>query len=176
MAFHAGSTGSNPVRGIRDFRDSGAATPTKPPHSGHRSRVASWVWTLGLCVLLLVAWGMYEPRPADASYRPAPPRIVTAAHTRMAPAPATAARFAWVICRVWPRQSCTAALNVAWCESSLRPWARNGQYVGLFQMGSSERARFGHHRRNPWVQARAALRYYWLSGWSPWQCRPGTWA
>jgi len=63
------------------------------------------------------------------------------------------------------------ALGVAWCESRFRTWARNGQYLGLFQMGSSERARFGHGD-TALEQARAAKRYYDLSGWSPWQCLP----
>lgn len=63
------------------------------------------------------------------------------------------------------------ALRVAWCESRFRPWARNGQYQGVFQMGSSERARFGHGR-SALQQARAAHRYFRLAGWRPWQCMP----
>jgi len=63
------------------------------------------------------------------------------------------------------------ALVVAWCESRFRTWARNGQYLGLFQMGSSERARFGHGD-TALAQARAAKRYFDVSGWSPWQCLP----
>lgn len=63
------------------------------------------------------------------------------------------------------------AVRVARCESGLRPWARNGQYLGMFQMGSSERRRFGHGT-NAWQQARAAYRYYRLAGWRPWQCKP----
>ena len=64
------------------------------------------------------------------------------------------------------------AISVAWCESRLTTTAQNGQYLGLFQMGSSERRLFGHgesaHR-----QALAAHRYFVLSGrdWSPWSCR-----
>lgn len=66
------------------------------------------------------------------------------------------------------------ALAVAWCESRLYVYARNGQYFGLFQMGSYARSRYGHS----WTalgQARSAYRYFVDSGrdWSPWQCRPG---
>jgi hypothetical protein len=75
------------------------------------------------------------------------------------------------ICAVFGRY-CRQAINVAWCESRLTTTAQNGQYLGLFQMGSSERRLFGHgmtaHR-----QAIAAHRYFVLSGrdWSPWGCR-----
>lgn len=72
-----------------------------------------------------------------------------------------------------------AAVVVAKCEASSyywwklnRPtWARNGQYRGMFQMGESERARFGHGP-DPWSQARAAHAYWSISGWYPWQCLP----
>ena len=65
------------------------------------------------------------------------------------------------------------ALRVAYCESHYNVWARNGQYLGLFQMGSYARSRFGH-TWDPWGQARAAYRYFVLAGrdWSPWACRP----
>jgi hypothetical protein len=73
-----------------------------------------------------------------------------------------------VICRVFGSY-CREALTVARCESNLQTWARNGQYLGLFQMGSYERRLFGHGP-NARQQARAALRYFVRSGrdWSPW--------
>ncbi len=83
----------------------------------------------------------------------------------------TPAKRAWIIHRVFG-SSGAAAVRVAMCESGLRPWARNGQYRGMFQMGSSERARFGHDDRNAWVQSRAARRYFLIAGWSPWACKP----
>ena len=49
---------------------------------------------------------------------------------------------------------CQEAVAVAWCESRLRPTAQNGQYLGLFQMGSYERQLFGHGS----VRARAGGR------------------
>ena len=65
------------------------------------------------------------------------------------------------------------AVRVAWCESRLEVWAQNGQYLGLFQMGSHERATYGHGP-DAWSQARAAWRYFKATGcdWSPWSCRP----
>lgn len=70
---------------------------------------------------------------------------------------------------------CSQALAVADCETggTFSTSARNGQYLGLFQMGERERATYG----NAWDalgQARAAYRYFVASGrdWSPWECRP----
>ena len=67
---------------------------------------------------------------------------------------------------------CEEAVSVAWCESRLRPTAQNGQYLGLFQMGSYERRLFGHGS-SAREQAVAAHRYFVRSGrdWSPWSCR-----
>ena len=67
---------------------------------------------------------------------------------------------------------CEAAVAVAWCESRLSPTAENGQYRGLFQMGSYERSLFGHGS-TAHDQSVAAHRYFVRSGrdWSPWACR-----
>lgn len=64
------------------------------------------------------------------------------------------------------------AIRVASCESGLSIWARNGQYLGLFQHGEYARARYGF-AWNAWAQTRAAYRYFVDSGrdWSPWSCR-----
>jgi hypothetical protein len=77
-----------------------------------------------------------------------------------------------VICRVFG-EYCKDAVAVARCESRLQIWARNGQYLGLFQLGASERVLFGHGE-SAVEQARAALRYFVASGrdWSPWSCKP----
>ena len=76
------------------------------------------------------------------------------------------------ICQVF-RRYCGDAVDVAWCESRLRPTAQNGQYLGLFQMGYTARRRFGHGH-TPRAQAIAAHRYFVYSGrdWSPWSCKP----
>lgn len=70
---------------------------------------------------------------------------------------------------------CGEAVAVAWCESRLTTTAANGQYRGLFQMGSYERGLFGHGD-TAHEQALAAHRYFVLSGrdWSPWGCRWAT--
>jgi len=77
-----------------------------------------------------------------------------------------------VVCHVFGPY-CGPALRVAWCESRFDVWARNGQYLALFQMGTRERARYGDGLCL-WNQARAALRYFRASGsdWSPWTCKP----
>lgn len=64
-----------------------------------------------------------------------------------------------------------AALRVAACESGYNTRARNGQYLGIFQMGANERARFGH-ATHALGQARAARRYFNVAGWGPWSCHP----
>ena len=65
------------------------------------------------------------------------------------------------------------AETVARCESGFSVYARNGQYLGLFQMGSYARSRYGHSW-TAWGQARAASRYFRASGysWGPWACKP----
>jgi hypothetical protein len=79
------------------------------------------------------------------------------------------------ICAVFQRH-CRQAVAVAWCESRLDTSARNGQYLGLFQMGWYERRLFGHGP-SAFAQSRAAHRYFVRSGrdWSPWGCKPWYW-
>lgn len=76
-----------------------------------------------------------------------------------------------VICDVFGDRYCAEALRVSWCESRFHTTARNGQYLGLFQMGSSERRRYGHGQ-SARAQSIAAHRYFVASGkdWSPWSC------
>jgi hypothetical protein len=77
-----------------------------------------------------------------------------------------------VICRVFGSY-CRAALAVSRCESGLRTTAQNGQYLGLFQMGTTERRLFGHGP-SALQQAKAAHKYFVASGhgWGPWSCKP----
>lgn len=67
------------------------------------------------------------------------------------------------------------AIRVVRCETggTFSVYARNGQYLGLFQMGEYARGRYGHS----WTalgQARAAFRYFAESGyrWTAWSCKP----
>ena len=89
------------------------------------------------------------------------------AHRRAAASPKAA------ICDIFGRY-CRQAVAVAWCESRLTTTAQNGQYLGLFHMGSSERRLFGHGSTAR-AQAEAAHAYFVRSGrdWSPWSCKPG---
>jgi hypothetical protein len=84
------------------------------------------------------------------------------------------ARAKPIICKVFGSY-CSEALDVSWCESKWYVWAVNphGDYRGLFQMGRSERAKYGHGP-GAWAQSRAAYRYFVDSGrdWSPWSCQP----
>jgi hypothetical protein len=65
------------------------------------------------------------------------------------------------------------AVRVASCESGWNTQATNGQYYGLFQMGTAERAVYGDGN-SALEQAKAAYRYFVASGsdWSPWTCKP----
>ena len=76
------------------------------------------------------------------------------------------------ICQVFGSY-CREALAVSRCESGLRTDAQNGQYLGLFQMGSNERRLYGHGP-TALEQAQAAHRYFVASGrgWGPWSCKP----
>jgi len=68
------------------------------------------------------------------------------------------------------KQNCATAMRIVKCETggTYTPWSANGQYLGIFQMGSSERARYGHGN-NVWAQAKAAYAYYRdAGGFGPW--------
>lgn len=86
-----------------------------------------------------------------------------------------ARHIAHVIHRVFKRD-CRAheAQKVVSWETDFRVRVCNGQYCGAFQMGSSERATYGHGSTIK-PQSRAARRYFHASGrdWSPWTYRPG---
>ena len=78
------------------------------------------------------------------------------------------------ICHIFGNY-CSEALAVSGCETgdTYDTKASNGQYLGLFQMGSSERSIYGHGK-TALAQAIAAFRYFVASGrdWSPWSCQP----
>ncbi len=70
---------------------------------------------------------------------------------------------------------CSQALRVSGCETghTYHIHAQNGQYLGLFQMGSYARSTYGHGY-TALEQSRAAYAYFVNSGrdWSPWSCKP----
>lgn len=60
--------------------------------------------------------------------------------------------------------------RVAWCESRLDPFARNGRYVGLLQLGW---APFGMDPYDPIANAlSAALTVRRDGSWRQWTCKP----
>jgi hypothetical protein len=67
---------------------------------------------------------------------------------------------------------------VSYCEARWQPIARNGQHLGLFQLGAGFRARSpffavaGLDPYSPYVNALAAARVVARDGWREWQCRP----
>lgn len=73
-----------------------------------------------------------------------------------------------------PCEDGNVAQRIAWCESRYNRFAQNGQFLGLFQMGSRERSMFGHGP-TAWDQAAAANRYQNTSGWSPWYASSACW-
>jgi len=65
--------------------------------------------------------------------------------------------------------NCAIAMRIVKCETggTYTPWSANGQYLGIFQMGSRERRVYGHGN-NVWAQARAAYAYFRDAGFGPW--------
>ena len=103
--------------------------------------------------------------------------VVVLCGTFAAPAFAGTRHVKHIIRQVWgPDWREAQALSIASCESGFRTHARNGQYLGIFQMGRSERHTFNPNHpytRSALRQARGAHRYFVASGrdWSPWGCR-----
>jgi hypothetical protein len=134
------------------------------------------------------AWLLSDPRFAESAERQLRLHTLSLARTERKAAAAEialarrararrlaaldAAEPTKVICLVFGRY-CREALAVSRCESRFSTNAQNGQYLGLFQMGSNERRLFGHGP-SALEQARAAHRYFVASGrdWSPWSCKP----
>lgn len=79
-------------------------------------------------------------------------------------------RFRQALVREFGAHWIEAAI-VSYGEGSWHSWATNGQYLGTFQMGSSERDLYGHGATLV-DQVVAAARYWRRDGWSPWDCRP----
>lgn len=146
-------TDTRPINGFDDSQ--------KPRRSVDSGRALDkWIWrTLAVTILALIIGLLVAPAPqAHASASVAGCRALTKPLERRS----------CIIRRVFGDEGRTA-VRVAWCESRLDPNARNGQYLGTFQMGERERARFGHGRTTL-AQARAAKRYHDLAGWHPWSC------
>jgi len=68
--------------------------------------------------------------------------------------------------------------STAWCESTHRPHAKNGQYLGIMQLGTGFRAasryfRAGLDPHSPYANIMAAAEVIQVQGYRQWQCRPG---
>lgn len=64
---------------------------------------------------------------------------------------------------------------VARCESTFRPWARNGRYVGLFQFGASAWRQSSYtvlSRTDPYANALAHAEIVSDEGYGQWECKP----
>jgi len=126
---------------------------------------------IGITIIsTILLYATVAPRNSVAAYKPAPTHLVKAATQKHRPTNKLARR-AWIICKYWPKNQCKNALNVAWCESTFDTKAKNGQYLGIFQMGKHERATFGHGK-TVYHQAAAAKKYYQIAAWHPWECKP----
>jgi hypothetical protein len=90
--------------------------------------------------------------------------------------PGTAPRLEEWIAATWPVELVDEAISVAWCESTGKPTASNGQYRGLFQMGRREWARYGNGKSayDPIANSKGAYLLYLDRGWRPWECQPVT--
>ncbi len=104
--------------------------------------------------------------------------LATTQPAHAAPRRGTPAYRAAVVCIVFGPKHCSAAVQVARCESGFNTAARNGQYRGLFQVSAAWRRRFSRlWGSGAWAQARHARAVFVSGGysWHPWECRPGRW-
>ena len=63
-------------------------------------------------------------------------------------------------------------IAIAKCESGFREEARNGQYLGIYQMGKHEFATYGTgDPLNARDNVRAAIKLYLRRSFAPWQCK-----
>ena len=102
---------------------------------------------------------------------------VSNANTKM-----TKKAIIWAFCgkHYKPCELGRQAVAVSGCETgyTYSIWSKNGQYLGLFQMGTKERERWGFGN-DPWEQALNAFKMFkWTSThepgdpWHRWSCRP----
>lgn len=99
--------------------------------------------------------------------------ILTARHPYPADRPAPVGER--IVKEVFPPELWKWALDVAWCESTMKGDARNGRFRGMYQLGPRE---WRAHRPRPDANifdrrdnALAALSLYRSRGAKPWVCR-----
>ena len=179
-AFHAGSTGSNPVRGTTDSHvDSTAFRGERHGGSAHASPTLTARQALrGLLAVALIFALSAVARPAQAmTIHPDPSCRATHLSARKA-----------IKC-YWPATSRATALRVAECESTasapepiarrreLGRWARNGTHLGIFQLGNPERRTHGQYTQGDSArrQVKSALSLYHDRRWNPWTASQRCW-
>jgi len=116
-----------------------------------------------------------EPTPEPVFIGAAPePAVIGAAEPL--PPPPQGDIGAWLTAAGWPLELQGEASAVAWCESRHSPEARNGAYLGLFQLWDGWFRYAGLDAAqwaDPVVNATAALAAYRYSdGWAQWTCQP----
>lgn len=133
-------------------------------------------WTsppVGTPVSLTVpSQGLYRGRPASywaSRYRFRTAQLQQARralHDRWEPTVTYALRLASAVFGVsyWELRS------VAWCESKHNPYATNGRYKGIFQLGWSP---FGLSPFDPVASALSTAATVKREGWGRWECKPG---
>lgn len=135
---------------------------------GHRPR-RSWLILVAIAAAIALMFVALDDARACGSVPPPSP-------AKLAELPTEYPHFYRAL-RVHFKAHWREAAIVSWKEGSWHWWARNGQFLGTFQMGSSERARFGHGDTLV-EQVAAAARYFWQSyrerglRWVPWECKP----
>ena len=148
--------GTNKVPSVRD---DGHGDPLR----------ASWLWIAIVALALLLAGSVTEHAEAQTATKFCKRSTLTP--------------YQAINC-TWPLHLRVAAKRVAECEStasapehtarrrSLGRWARNGSYLGVFQIGPAERAAHGKYSvGSPAVaQTRSAYSLYRDRGWQPWSC------
>ena len=109
-----------------------------------------WLIRLALAALLVGAFIIVEQARARPSV---PPDVFVAVRAHWQERPDRVKAFDVIACETGGHYNTTA---------------ENGQFLGLFQMGSWARARYGHGR-SARAQARAAYLYWRQSGWAGWE-------
>lgn len=180
-AFHAGSTGSNPVRGTARkarsevvFLTAGLSRRTETAHGMPTRHPGTWLRTILAVGIVFVLGGLNAELTHAATLHP----VVSCRAPNLTPTKA-------IDC-YWPRSSRATAHRVAECESTasaservaqrrrLGRWAADyatGTHWGIFQLGGAERKAHGRYVLGSpaRVQVRSAVSLFDDRGWVPWE-------
>ncbi len=167
-----------------DARHFASQSPLQSPHRDESTSVDPGSLTLSIAaILLVIALAIWATPTGTSEAASAPAPAITSPCRSASITPIEA-----INC-TWPRSSRATARRVAECESTasaneriararnLGRWARNGKYVGVFQLGPNERADHGWYRRgaSARIQVASALSLYRARGWQPWTASQHCW-